>query len=517
MTPRQWGLLALAMAFGVALRTAAIGREALWADEALTYVLAQAPALALAHAPIDPTAPLYYWLHAWLISDGAGAVVGRSIALVAGIFAVPAAFFLGRSIAGSGGAAVAGGWVAVSAPLVDYSQEARAYALLVLLILLSALALHATLRTMGPRRRWLLAAFSVTLVLALYTHFVALFWAVPAMGILMLRRTRANDKEALREAGLASGAIFIATIAEMSRVWRYATENNAFHWLKQPDAGDFAELVASQWFAFGNIALSGIAALLLVVCAIVHRRALATWARRDPAGALILAALLLQPLVLWLFGYLLSPVIMPRTLLASVPAVGIFIALLLAPLGGRARPVAGVAILGAALAATLVGGVVRPKEQWRGARAVLARADPARDLIVACPFWKAPALMAATRGLASAPLATPVDGRLLLVERQLGREPQWDRLTYARVYAAVLAPALGVEPPAEVRTMVPMTSLFVVTSECGEVERAAIANWAGRFTLVQRWTSEGRPEHAGITIERWTLDGPRTAAIRVAR
>ena len=513
---REWWLLAAATIAGAVLRIVAIGREALWGDEALTYVLAQAPAQALARAPIDPTAPLYYWLHQLLIPDGASAAAGRSIALVAGVLAIPAAFFLARQLVGRGAWLVAA-WVAVSAPLVDYSQEARAYALLVLLILLSALALHRALDPAARRRGWLLATFVVTTLLALYTHFVALFWAAPALLILVVESKRSGDRRRAVGAYLASAVVLIAFVPELQRAWRYATENNAFHWLEQPGPDGFVKLVASLWFPFGPLAFSAIAAALLVLLAAWQRRSIAQWARCDPAAALILAALLLQPLGLWLFGFLVSPVIMPRTLLPSLPAVGLLIALFLQPLGARARLACGTAVIAAALAATLITGPVRRKEPWGAARAVLARADMASDLILACPLWKAPALMAATRGLAVAPLATRLGGRLVLIEPRMGTEPRWERLFYERAYRAVLARPMGVEPPVETATAVSVRSLTLVSSECEAEERAALAEQVGPFTIAQRWTGAAPPGHAGITIERWVLDRPRSIALSVAR
>ena len=513
---RGWWLLAAATIAGAVLRIVAIGREALWGDEALTYVLAQAPAEALARAPIDPTAPLYYWLHQLLIPDGASAAAGRSIAMVAGVLAIPAAFFLARQMIGRG-AWLAAAWVAVSAPLVDYSQEARAYALLVLLILLSALALHRALDPAARRQGSSMAAFVVATLLALYTHFVALFWAAPAILILVVESRRRGDPRRAVAAGLATVAVVVGVVPEVQRAWRYATENNAFHWLEQPDLGGFFTLVGSLWFPFGPLALSGLAAALLVLLAVRQRQALAAWARRDPAAALILAALLLQPLGLWLFGFLVSPVIMPRTVLPSLAGVGLLVALLLQPLPARVRGSCGAAILAAALAATLLSGPVRRKEPWGAARRVLARADMASDLIVACPMWKAPALMAATRGLNSAPLATRLGGRLVLIEGALGAEPRWERLFYSRAYRAVLARPMGVEPPAETASAVPVRSLVLVSSECEAEERAALGAQAAPFTVTRRWTGAASPGHAGITIERWVLDQPRTLALSVAR
>ncbi len=505
---RVWAWLALAMIVGFALRTVAIGDQALWADEALTYVLAQSPAGALASAPIDPTPPLYYWLHQWLIPDGASAAVGRSISLVAGMLAIPATFLLGRALVGHSAAGFAAAWVAVSAPLVDYSQEARPYALLVLLILMSALALDRTLRE--PRRRWPVAIFALTTILALYTHFVAWFWAALALAMLLKLSPRRGV------ALLASGVVIVMAIPEMARVLRYATEANAFHWLAQPGPGDFIRLLLDQWFAFGAVALSAGFAAVLVVVGVARRAPFVTWVRSNRASALILAALLLQPFALWLFGFVVSPVLMERTMLPSLPAVGIAIAVIL-PAAGAARFAIVLAVLSAALTATLVGGTVRSKEAWRATRPILARADPARELIITCPNWKAPALMAATRGLRSAPLVTVAAGRMRLIERQLGGELAWDRAYHANIFVPDRAPALGIATPAARAMVVESEALLLVLSECSPEERAAIAGWANGFSIRQRWTSGAGENHAAIVIERWRLDEPHMLTLYTNR
>ncbi len=330
------------------------------------------------------------------------------------------------------------------------------------------------------------------------------------MAILLIARHRAGDKRGLREAVIACAVIVVALIPEMLRVWRYATQNNAFHWLAQLDPKGFVDLLGAQWLAGATVAL-----LLIVVGA--RWRALARLARQDKAGAAIVAVLVAQPLLLWGFGAVLVPVLMPRTMLPSLVGVGVLLALLVMGLPQRARLAVGGIMIGLMLMATVAGGLTRPKEQWRRVKAVLGGADRNQDLVLACPLWKVPALMAATRGIDGAPLVSPDGGRLILIERHIGAEEQWDRLFYRRAYAAFLAPALKTAPPAAGTTVVPARALFVVTSECGPVETKAIGDWAGEHRVEQRWTSAAQDDHAGIVIERWRLARPRAVTVGVVR
>lgn len=490
----EWAALGAIILVGIALRTVAIATVPLWTDEALTYVLAQAPPLALATAPLDPTPPLYYWLHQLFVPDGAGLFAGRSIALICGVLTIPATFLLGRAMISRFAGLVAAGLVAVAVPLVDYSQEARAYALLVLLITLSALTLQRTLA--GEGRRWALAGFTATAVLALYTHFVALFWVAPALLIL---RVEAGRRGIVRDAWIAAALIVAAFIPEAWRIVRYATEANAFHWLVQPGPAGFARLLAAQWLPGGWLFMLFFVASLAGF-AVMGRHFLTNWAHANRAAALILAALLVQPLALWLFGFIVSPVLMPRTMQPSLPAVGLGIALLLTD-WPRRRAVFAAMWLGTALAATLLGGTTRPREDWGGAARIMVRASSA-DLVVACPYWKAPALMAASRGEGKAPLAMWVGGRMRLVEPRMGAEPRWDQLFYDRVFVPQHAKVLGIAAPVARPVTLAPRAIWLVTSECSADERAAIAAWATAAPFALLWQSPALGDRAAVRVER---------------
>src|ERR671911_1248833 len=121
----------------------------------------------------ESTPPLYYML-AWIWSQifGADEAGLRSLSAAVGAATVPATYAAGRQFVSRRSAFVAAALVAVSPLLVWYSQEARAYALLVLLGALSLIPLRqaAGLRPGGP-----LTAWAVFASLALATHYFALF------------------------------------------------------------------------------------------------------------------------------------------------------------------------------------------------------------------------------------------------------------------------------------------------------------------------------------------------------
>src|SRR5205807_467511 len=107
-----------------------------------------------------------------------------------GVALVPLAYAIGRSVSREA-ALVTAAFVAVNPFLVWYSQEARPYALLVLLCAGALLCLIRAFED-GPKRGLWLAGWGVTSALALATHFFAYpFVAATAVWLLYVRRDRA--------------------------------------------------------------------------------------------------------------------------------------------------------------------------------------------------------------------------------------------------------------------------------------------------------------------------------------
>jgi len=133
--------------------------------------------------------PLYYAL-AWLWTQvtGTGEFGLRSLSAAAGVATVPVAFLLGAELRGRATGIVAAALVAANPMLVWYSQEARGYALLVLLTTLSLLYFVHGLERDRRRDLILWGLFSG---LALATHYFAAFPIAAEGAWLLWRRRRA--------------------------------------------------------------------------------------------------------------------------------------------------------------------------------------------------------------------------------------------------------------------------------------------------------------------------------------
>jgi mannosyltransferase len=190
--PAIVGVAALT-ALAALLRFYRLGHQGFWFDEANTALLVHfSPGKMLGLVPqTESTPPLYYcvaWV--WARIFGYGETALRSLSAVAGVLTVPVAYGAARKLISVRAGLIAAALTACSPLLVWYSQEARSYALLVLLSAASLLAFAYVLERPTGRSA---AAWVVCSALALATHYYALLAVVPeALWLLAVhRRSRA--------------------------------------------------------------------------------------------------------------------------------------------------------------------------------------------------------------------------------------------------------------------------------------------------------------------------------------
>jgi mannosyltransferase len=203
-----WALAGLT-ALAAALRFSTLGLQSYRHDEAVTagrVLLAGLPQTMHQVWAGESTPPLYYLL-AWLWSHPFGVHEAglRSLSALFGTATVPVAYLAGRELVGRRTGLVAAAIVAVEPLLVWYSQDARAYALLVLL---SAAAFVFFLRARGGGAARDLAWWAVFSSLALATHYFAVFpLAIEAAWLLWTVRPLRRLLWALGGIALAGAAL----------------------------------------------------------------------------------------------------------------------------------------------------------------------------------------------------------------------------------------------------------------------------------------------------------------------
>jgi mannosyltransferase len=198
--PRRHPLRAVLLALPPALITLAIGGyragdRQLWEDEYATW-----SAATLGHADfvrlighVDfALAPYYLLMHGWITLFGDSALALRAPSVIAMALASGLLVLLGRRLFNAGVGVIAGLLFGAVPSISRYAEEARPYALAMLLALLATLLLlRAIDRPTWPR--WLL--YGVVLVLLGLAHIVAL--SILAAHLLLVRQT-ARDRDLLR-------------------------------------------------------------------------------------------------------------------------------------------------------------------------------------------------------------------------------------------------------------------------------------------------------------------------------
>jgi hypothetical protein len=197
------------------LRLHTLTTQSFWFDEVLTAIGAQSFAWVLYSAQIFGHPPLQY-LVGWAAGGGAATEAAlRAPFVAAGVGGVVVMALLGRRLVGPATGLLAAGLLAISPFHVELSQLARPYALLVLAVGLSWLALFRALER-GGIADWL--AFSATAALAFYTHYlggqVVLAQAAVA-AVWVARRRGANGLAALLS--FAGIALLLAPWVEVIR------------------------------------------------------------------------------------------------------------------------------------------------------------------------------------------------------------------------------------------------------------------------------------------------------------
>ena len=276
-------------ALGALVRFATLDAKGFWEDEATTAILMRADLFDLIGTRVresEATPPLFYALE-WPVAQalGSGEVALRLLPALFGTAAIPFAYLAGRELVSERAGVAAAALVAVNPLLVWYSQEARAYSLLVLL---SAVALWLFARALGdptPRRLWSWAAVSA---LALVTHYFAAF-AFAAQAAILLWRARG------RATWLAAGAAGAVGLALVPLAAAQAAEQRA-GWISEAPVLDRAvQLPALLLVGFESsapIVVGGIAGLLALGLIVVLARRAGDAERRGAAiaGAVALAA-----------------------------------------------------------------------------------------------------------------------------------------------------------------------------------------------------------------------------------
>jgi len=389
--------VAAATLVAAVLRFYRLGHQSLWIDEAMTWFnLGLGSPLALKDVLENVHGPLYGLIvRMWCGIAGDAEWALRLPSAVAGVLLVPAIAWLARLWIGRD-AATPAAWLAAGAPfLVWYSQEARCYSQLMLLVVLSgALLLGLTRR---PRVRaalgygaaaaaGLLSGFGFAMLAPLHLRWwlagkegrvlrlrllgitvaalalIALPWAPRLLGIWDWQRLKPGS-----EAGAAAEPLRGATTFHIGAIpfalHAFSVGYTLGPALRELRAGTPARVLARHAAGIATVALV-FGALFTLGIATLRRRG------RLPDAALWLLA---PTLLVSYFAMQNFKVFHPRYLSVAFPGYLLVLAAAFTALGRRGRVVAGVAV-GALWMASLRHHYFDPrygKEDYRGASALI--------------------------------------------------------------------------------------------------------------------------------------------------
>jgi 4-amino-4-deoxy-L-arabinose transferase-like glycosyltransferase len=378
----QHAIPAALLIVAAGLRCSTLGTQSLWTDEGQTvmWLHGSFAHMLSAVANNESSPPLYFCL-AWLWSKvfGDWIVALRALSALLGCATVLVAYYGLRPIWGQRVAAVLGLLAATSAMLVWYSQEARPYALLLLLCTLSLVFL-ARLLVLGDERSigwWALAAG-----LALATHYFAAFLIAPQAALIIARAPRTR-RVAAAFAGLAVVVAAIVPFALYqhrlaSKAWSAIAATGSLRSRLQAALGRLlvngGAGVPHAWW-LGYLFVAAAFAVALWRGSAVERRTVAL-------GAGLAAAVIILALIAALagFDYVLARHLLP----AYLPLLG---ALAVALGGSRAGRIgllvaAAGAVLGVAVTISVDTSLTYQREDVRDVARPLAAHAPGRTVII---------------------------------------------------------------------------------------------------------------------------------------
>ncbi len=370
--PEWWPLAAL-MILAAALRLATLDLQSFWYDEAFTPVHVLHPSLwatlrSVVHT--ENTPPLWY-LIAWADSRvlGTGEVALRLPSALAGIATVPVAWAIARELTARRATAIAtAAFVAVNPLLVWYSQEARAYALFVLLAAVAMLCFLRALRQPTPAR---MAAFAFSGSLALLSHYFAVFLLIPM--VIWLAWAPARRRAALPAIG-APALVGLALLPLISAQGGHGTQ-----WIGQWALSSRLQAIPQYYLTDYYGASLGHGIELLVALPILAGLGLGLWrvlTPREERSALIALAIaaggILIPVVLVAFG---ADYLAPRNLVAAMVPLTTLIAVVVVSERAARAGIVIAATIAVAFAAISIDVNLSPRLQrgnWRDLARVLS-------------------------------------------------------------------------------------------------------------------------------------------------
>jgi hypothetical protein len=394
--------IVLMMLVGIPIRLI-VAHQSLFADELSTYWIVATHSLGgvmslmygTAHIPHAEITPPLLFVLSWLTSQiGHSPELIRAPSLVAGTATIPLVYLLGLRTVGRGAALLAAAVTTLSPFMIYYSAEARSYAVMMALTVLSTLAMLLALDT--RRARWWVV-YAIASCAAFYTHYTCAFVLLVQLGWVVWAHPEARRPALLANLAAAAGVLpwvpgllndlrspTTQILSALSPFTVHDVRLSLEHWaigFPYVEAGGLSGLPGTL-----ALLLLGLSAVIATAGIAAHARSIGVraWlARFDDRTVLIFLLALSVPVGEALVSAVSTHLFGVRNLAASWPALALSAAALVMAAGARTRLLASVlAIAAFALAAGKMLTSYYERTDFRGAADFIAQHSSPGDVVI---------------------------------------------------------------------------------------------------------------------------------------
>lgn len=241
--------IGLLLASGITLRLISLGTKSFWPDEAASVAIAQLTWHDLIRVLVNRQAnmALYYFVLRLWIRLGSNESIVRLLSLAFGSATIVAIYFLGENLFGSKVGRIAAMIASCHVFLIEYSQEARAYSLLVLLAVLSSLFFVRSIQSASSSNR---AAYIVFSSLLVYAQVCGVLVLLSQWVSLPLLKRRISWKSFL-----TSATLIVIAILPLAYCLLLRSDRSQIFWLSQPSWADTYRFVLDLTGDGGSVLL----------------------------------------------------------------------------------------------------------------------------------------------------------------------------------------------------------------------------------------------------------------------
>lgn len=384
----------LVLAAALAIRLHGLASQSLWQDETASIAFAHLPLSRLWSAWMihENNPPLYYsLLHVWIAVFGDSEVAVRAPSAILGASAVAGLYVLVRKIAAARAAVLAAALMGLSALQVYYSQEARAYMLEIVAVLMVLIAVidiagrmtagETAAQTFPGRSVWVVYALAMTV--ALYSHTTMVVFLlliniyVAGAGIVAGRR---DGRPWTAWLGANAVCVILWSWWGWITVHQMAVPSANLSWMTRPTLHQIA-FILNHVYGPVSRSLQHERLTAVVTLALLALAAFGVWRARHPARWLLALVAFGAPLMFVLLSFI-KPIFLERTIVWVQIAYLPLLAVGIAQIPVRTVRYAGACVLAAVYLAGLVHSeAAEVKQPWRQAVQVIAREGRPGDVV----------------------------------------------------------------------------------------------------------------------------------------